>query len=115
MIIAMHALVYSRDADSARAFLRDALKLNSVDAGGGWPIFAAPPTELAVHPIEHGHAPELYLICDEINSTIAELEAQGAKATHPVSDQGWGLVTTLRIPGDIEIGLYEPRHKLAVL
>jgi catechol 2,3-dioxygenase-like lactoylglutathione lyase family enzyme len=114
MIIAVHALMYSKNADAARAFFRDTLKLKFVDAGGGWPIFALPPTEIAVHPTENEHAPELYLMCDDVQKTVAELRAKGVEILKPVEDQGYGLVTSIRIPGNIEFGLYEPRHKLAV-
>jgi predicted enzyme related to lactoylglutathione lyase len=111
MIIALHALLYSRDADAARAFFQDTLKFKSVDAGDGWLIFAMPPTELAVHPTDTDHGPELYFMCDDVARTVAELETKGAKATRPITDQGYGLVTSIRIPGGIELGLYEPRHK----
>ena len=113
MIIAVHALLYSRNADAARAFFQDTLELPSVDAGGGWPIFALPPSEIAVHPTESEHEPELYLVCDNVEKTVAELRVKGVEILKPVSDQGWGLVTSIRIPGNIELGLYEPRHKLA--
>ena len=108
MITGMHALIYSRHAEKIQQFLRD-VGLQSVDAGEGWPIFAAPPTELAVHPTEGDSSHELYFICDDVNATISELQKRGASAT-PVQDRGWGLVTTLTLPGGEEIGLYEARH-----
>lgn len=111
MITAVHALLYSRNAVAARTFFRDALKLKSVDAGDGWLIFALPPTELAVHPTHANAAPELYFMCDDITRTVAELESSGAKVLGPVSEQPYGLVTSIRIPGGVELGLYEPRHK----
>ena len=114
MIIAVHALLYTRQAEIARTFFRDTLKLKSVDAGGGWPIFALPPTELAVHPSDGEQAPELYLVCDDVDRTVEELRAKGVEILRPISDQGWGRVTSIRIPGNVELGLYEPRHKLAV-
>jgi len=43
MISGIHALIFSHDADATRAFLRDVLGLDHVDAGGGWLIFALPP------------------------------------------------------------------------
>lgn len=114
MIIAVHALLYSRQAEAARTFLRDTLKLKFVDAGGGWPIFALPPTEIAVHPTDDAHPPELYLMCDDIEQTVAELRAKGVEILRPISNQGWGRVTAIRIADDVELGLYEPRHPLAV-
>jgi predicted enzyme related to lactoylglutathione lyase len=114
MIIGVHALLYSRDAQRVRAFFRDALELKSVDSGDGWLIFALPPTELAVHPTHTEHGPELYLMCDDIERTLAELEKHGVTRTRPVTNQGWGLVTSLKIPGGLEMGIYEPRHATAI-
>lgn len=88
-IIGMHAILYSRDAEADRAFFRDGLGLTSVDAGGGWLIFAAPPSELAVHPDESNGKHELYLMCDDIRAEIARLAGKGV-ACGPVSDQGLG-------------------------
>ena len=112
MITGMHTIVYAADADAARAFFRDVLGLSNVDAGEGWLIFRAPPAELAVHP--GGEAHELYLMCDDITQTVAELTEKGVEFTTPVADRGWGLLTTLRIPGGGTLGLYEPRHPTAI-
>jgi hypothetical protein len=49
MIIGAHIMIQSRDDGADKAFLADVLKLSSVDAGGGFPIFGVPPTEVAVH------------------------------------------------------------------
>lgn len=110
MITGAHAIVFSTEAEQARAFLRDVLGFDSVDAGGGWLIFALPPAELAVHPTESEPKHELYLMCDDVHATVAELTAKGARFTRPVSDEGFGLATALQIPGGGELGLYEPRH-----
>ena len=112
MITGAHAIVYSRDADADRAFFRDVLGFPSVDAGGGWLIFALPPAELAAHPADAGGRHELYLMCDEIEATVAGLEAKGVEFTRPVSDEGFGLLTSLKLPGGGELGLYEPRHPI---
>ena len=112
MITGAHAILYSADADADRAFLRDVLGFPSVDAGGGWLIFALPPAELAAHPSEAGGRHELYLMCDDIESTVAELEGKGVEFVRPVSDQGYGLLTSIGLPGGGELGLYEPRHPL---
>ena len=110
MITGAHAILYSSDADADREFVRDVLGFDSVDAGGGWLIFALPPAELAVHPAPAGGPLELYLMCDEIETTVRELEAKGVDFTRPVSDEGWGLLTAIRLPGGGELGLYQPQH-----
>ena len=112
MITGAHAIVYSSDADADRAFFRDVLGFPSVDAGGGWLIFALPPAELAAHPADEGGRHELYLMCDEISETVAGLQAKGVEFTGPVSDEGFGLLTSLKLPGGGELGLYEPRHPI---
>jgi predicted enzyme related to lactoylglutathione lyase len=109
MITGVHAILFTPDAEGVRAFLRDTLELRSVDAGGGWLIFGLPPAELAAHPGEE-LGTQLYLMCDDIEATTAELEAKGVELTRPVSDEGWGLVTAIALPGGGELGLYEPRH-----
>jgi predicted enzyme related to lactoylglutathione lyase len=113
MITAVHTLVYADDPEQARAFFRDVLGWPHVDAGGGWLIFRAPPTEIAVHPAD-GNKHELYLMCDDIEATMAELEAKGVEFTGPPSDEGWGLLTALRVPGGGELGIYQVKHPVAV-
>jgi catechol 2,3-dioxygenase-like lactoylglutathione lyase family enzyme len=111
MITGAHTVLFSRDADADRTFFRDVLGFPSVDAGGGWLIFRLPPAEAAFHPSDDGAGRhELYLMCDDVHATVADLEAKGVVLTRPVSDEGWGLVTALRLPGGGELALYEPRH-----
>jgi predicted enzyme related to lactoylglutathione lyase len=114
MIAGTHVLIYADDAEATRAFLRDILGWENVDAGDGWLIFALPATELGVHPADDGrpsgtHA--LSLMCHDIEDTVAQLEAKGAEFTMPVTDAGYGLVTHMVVPGGGEIGLYQPKHK----
>jgi catechol 2,3-dioxygenase-like lactoylglutathione lyase family enzyme len=111
----MHAVLYTTDADADRAFFRDVLELTAVDAGGGWLIFALPPAELAAHPADENGRHELYLMCDDINATVGELSVRGADIAGPVTDEGFGLVTAIRLPGGGELGLYEPRHTSPLL
>jgi hypothetical protein len=106
----MHAIVFSPAAAEVRAFFADVLGMPSVDAGGGWPIFALPPAELAVHPDYGGTRHELYLMCDDIGATLAELTARGAEVARDVSDQGWGLLAAIRLPDGSELPVYQPRH-----
>ena len=109
MITGMHTIIYSRDAEADRVFLRQVLGLRAVDIGGGWLIFAAPPTELAVHPDERNGRHEIYLMCDDVAAEMDRLGAHGVECT-PVTDEGWGLLTSLRLPGGGTLGLYEPLH-----
>ena len=115
MINGTHAIIYCQDAEKARAFFRDVLKFDSVDAGQGWLIFAMPPAEMGVHPAEGTeHRHELYFMCDDVKKTVEELKSKGVEFATEISDQGWGLLTTLKIPGGGEIGLYQPRHPSAI-
>jgi len=113
MFIGAHTIMFSRQADELRAFFRDVLELESVDAGGGWLIFALPPAELAVHPDEGATRHELYLVCDDIEATRKKLEAKGVEFTQPVTDQRWGLLTAIRLPDGSELGIYQPKHPTA--
>ena len=108
MIKWVHAIIYSRNAEADRAFFRDVLGFPSVDAGGGWLIFATPPAEVACHPGSNGKH-ELYLMCDDVKTEVARLTDKGI-ACGPVSDEGWGLLSSVRLPGGGDLGLYEPRH-----
>jgi predicted enzyme related to lactoylglutathione lyase len=110
----VHAIIYAHDAESVRAFFKDTLGLASVDAGAGWLIFALPPAELAAHPADGESHHELYLMCDDIRATVDELESKGVEFSTPVSDAGWGLLTSFKLPGGGEFGLYEPRHPTAL-
>jgi catechol 2,3-dioxygenase-like lactoylglutathione lyase family enzyme len=110
MITGVHAVIFTTDAEADRAFFRDVLELRSVDAGGGWLIFALPPAELAAHPGDEDSHHELYLMCDDVHATVEELKTKGVEFSRSVSDEGFGLVTAIRLPGGGEVGLYEPRH-----
>jgi predicted enzyme related to lactoylglutathione lyase len=110
VITGVHAIVFSPDAEKVRAFFADVLNLPSADAGAGWLIFALPPAELAVHPTDSGSRHELYLMCDDIHATLAELRAKGVEVARDVSDQGWGLLAAIRLPDGSEFPIYQPRH-----
>jgi catechol 2,3-dioxygenase-like lactoylglutathione lyase family enzyme len=112
MIAGAHTILYADDVDAARAFFRDVLELDCVDAGRGWLIFALPPGELACHPTNDpvGGVTELFLMCPDVAATRAELERRGVEFVAPITDAGFGRLTRLRVPGFGELGLYEPRH-----
>jgi predicted enzyme related to lactoylglutathione lyase len=109
MITGAHAIVFSPQAEKVRAFFADTIGLSSVDAGGGWLIFALPPAELAVHPGTLGQH-QLYLMCDDIQATLADLRGKGVEVAQDVADRGWGLLATIRLPDGSEFPIYEPRH-----
>jgi hypothetical protein len=110
LITGAHAIIHSPDADGVRALLRDVLELPSVDAGGGWLIFALPPAEIAAHPTDGAGHHELYLMCDDIHTTVAELAAKGVRFRRPIAEERWGSVAAIALPGGGELGLYEPKH-----
>jgi catechol 2,3-dioxygenase-like lactoylglutathione lyase family enzyme len=110
MIDAVHSILFARDAEAARAFLGDVLGLRSVDAGGGWLIFALPPAELAVHPTDGEPSHELYLMTGDLDATLAELRGKGVTIAREPSDEGWGVLASVEVPGFGPLGVYEPRH-----
>ena len=113
MIFGSHVIVYSKDAEADRRFLKDVLGLPSVDAGHGWLIFALPPAEVAVHPDGVGNRAELYFMSDDLEAEIAALQAKGVECS-PVHNERWGSVTMIPLPGGGEAGLYQPKHKTAL-
>ncbi len=112
MINGSHVILFSADANADRTFFAEVLGHPHVDAGGGWLIFRLPPAELAVHPAEEpGH--ELYFMCDDLDTTVRDLEARGVEFVQEVAEERWGRVTRIRLPSGSEIGLYQPRHPRA--
>lgn len=112
MIIGAHSIIYTKDAEADRAFLRDVFGFKSVDAGEGWLIFALPPGEVGVHPSDENNVHELYLMTDDVAADVARLDQAGV-ACDAVVDRGWGLITAVPLPGGGKLGLYQPRHPLA--
>ena len=110
MISGAHAIIYSQDADADRAFFRDVLGLGNIDLGGGWLVFALPPSEIAFHPSETSNKHEIYLMCEDIASFSSRVSAHGVKCTE-VKDEGWGLLSSVTLPGGGVIGVYEPKHE----
>ena len=112
MVFGAHLVVFSLDAEADRSFLAEILGLNSVDAGGGWLIFAMPPAEVGVHPAD---APrhEMALMCDDLDATMAELHAKGVEFRGEPEMQGWGRAVTMVLPGALDMMLYQPRHPVA--
>ena len=110
MIKGVHAMFYAPNADELRAFLRDKLQLKYTDVGDGWLIFDVPEGEVGCHPADkqfHG----ISFFCDDVHRTIDELKGRGVEFAGPVTDQGWGLVTTMRLPGGMDVELYQPKYQ----
>ncbi len=112
MISGAHVVIYSKNAEADRAFFRDFLGFPSVDAGGGWLIFALPPAEIACHPAAENDRHEVYFTCDDVAATVKSLQERTVKC-EAVKDVGWGLLTYFFLPGGGRVGLYQPRHPLA--
>lgn len=109
MISGAHSIIYSTSPEADRAFLRDVLGLPHVDVGDGWLIFGLPPAEVAVHPSEQNDIHEFYLICQDVNVFVADMQQRGI-GCGPVRDEGWGLLTQVTLPGGGQLGVYQPRH-----
>jgi len=112
MISGAHMIIYTTNEEADRAFFRDVLRFPSVDAGEGWLIFALPPAEIAFHPAEENGKHEIYLTCEDVAATIRILKKHKIKCD-PVTDQRWGLLTHLTLPGGGRLGLYQPKHPVA--
>ncbi len=113
MINGAHVIIYSQDADADRAFIRDVLGFAGVDAGGGWLIFRLPPAEVAVHPTEGQPCHELYFMCEDLNALLGDLAERDVEVTSGPSDQGWGVLASIRLPSGADLSVYQPRHPVA--
>jgi hypothetical protein len=118
-ITGAHVLLYTAEPEALRDVLRDVFGFQHVDAGEGWLIFGLPPAELGIHPAEgptfaSGVRHQLTLMCDDIATTVQELSSKGIDVRGEPVDEGWGVTTTLVLPGSVEIMLYEPHHPTAI-
>ena len=113
-ITGAHVLLFSPEAEAVRATLRDAIGWDFVDAHDGWLIFALPPAELGVHPSDSQTGLELWLICDDLDATVAELREAGIEFTGDPTEEDFGRWARLRLPGGVGMPLYEPKHALAI-
>jgi predicted enzyme related to lactoylglutathione lyase len=115
VIVGAHVLLWSPDAEPVREFFRDVLGLPVEGSMSEWPLFALGPAEAAMHPTttrEPGFL--MYLLCDDFEQTVAEIQSRGGELSRPVSDEGWGMVAWFRLPDGGELPIYEPRHKTAL-
>ena len=115
MITGVHTMFYSSKAEELRAFIRDKLGFSYSDVGEGWLIFNLPEADMGCHPVEEGDGKrsgthDVSFYCDDIESTVADLRARGVEFTGPVSDEGYGFVTHFKMPGEVEVQLFQPRY-----
>jgi hypothetical protein len=118
-IIGAHVLLYSPEPEALRAVFRDVFGFKYVDAGEGWLIFALPPAEIGVHPAEgptyeSGTRHQFSLMCDDIHATVRDLRAKGIDVQGEPTDEGYGIIVMLNLPGGVQVQLYEPRHPMAI-
>jgi len=113
-ITGAHVLLYSSAPEALRATLQDAFGWSGVDAGEGWLILALPPAEIGVHPTNDAPKHMLSLMCDDLETTTAELRAKGIRFVGEVEDEPWGIAATMLLPGNVELQLYQPRHATAI-
>jgi predicted enzyme related to lactoylglutathione lyase len=118
-ITGVHALLYTSEPEAVRAIFRDVFGFKHVEAGGGWLIFALPPAELGIHPaegqtFESSVRHQLSFMCDDIDATVTDLRSKGVEVRGKPHDEGYGITTTVVLPGGVDVVLYEPRHPTAI-
>lgn len=109
MIRGLHAMFFTPKAEEVRAFLRDKLGLAYNDTGGGWLIFDMNEAEIGCHPAETSYQ-GISFYCDDIHATVAQMKERGVEFTSDIREQEWGLVTSFRMPGGIDVDLYQPKY-----
>jgi len=109
MINGGHVVIYTKDAEADRAFFKNVLKFPYIDAHGGWLLFKLPPSEAAFHPSDENGTHELFLMTDDLEAEMKALKTAGVACEEP-SQQSWGRLTRLTLPGGGRLGLYQPRH-----
>ncbi len=110
MINGGHVVLYSKDAEADKTFIRDVLKFPYIDVHNGWLIFKLPPSELAVHPSNENNRHEFFLMTDNLDAELAALKQSNVAFEEP-SHQAWGRLTRIHLPGGGHLGLYQPRHQ----
>jgi hypothetical protein len=113
-ILGAHVIVYSKQADADRKFLAELFGTKGADAGGGWMIYALPPAEIAVHPGDEGNTHELYVMVDDVEAFVVAMKKKKV-ACDPVSDQRWGMLTSIALPSGGKLGVYQPKHASPII
>jgi predicted enzyme related to lactoylglutathione lyase len=115
-ITGIHGLLYTSEPEALREVLRDVFGWDYVEAQPGWLIFKLPPAELGVHPVMDNGSPmhQISFMCDDLDATIAELRDHGIEIRGEPKNEGFGITTTVVLPGGVDVMLYEPRHPTAI-
>ena len=115
MITGVHTMFYSSEVEALRALIRDKLGFPCTDVGGGWLIFDLPGAELGCHPTGPGNAPSgthyISFTCDDIETTVADLQSRGVEFEDAIVDVGYGLAIHFTMPGDVQVELYQPNYR----
>ena len=95
--------------------VRDKLGFSFTAVGQGWLIFDLPEADMGCHPTDgekdvKSGTPDISFYCDDIHKTVAELKSRGVEFVGDVKDQGYGLVTQFKMPGDLIVDLYQPSY-----
>jgi len=117
-ITGAHVVLYTSEPEKVRAIFRDVFGWKHLDVGDGWLIFRLPPAELGVHPAEGptyeaGTRHLFTLMCDDLTRTMTELKSKGIAIPGEPEDEGWGITVMMKLPGGLEVMLYQPRHPVA--
>lgn len=105
MITGAHSIIYSKDAEVDRNFLRDAS--SSATSTSATARSSSGCRRRASREKNDEH--EFYLMCDDIEAFVAEMKEHKISC-EPVNDQGWGLLSQLHLPGGGKLGVYQARH-----
>ncbi len=116
MIRGVHSMFYTSKPEELRAFLRDKLGFRATDIGHGWLLFDVQEADMGCHPAEpedgnQSGTHSISFYCDDIEKTVAELKFKGVEFTQGISDEGFGLVTHFKVPGDFTVQLYQPQYE----
>ena len=113
MISGVHLMLYTAAAEEVRAFFREVLEFEAVDAVGGWWIMGLLPGEMGVHPAERDARWDLYLMTDDLDAAVEKLRAKGVECGER-QQADWGVLTSVPLPNGGAVGLYQPAHPSAL-
>ena len=116
MIRGVHTMFYSSEPEALRAFLRDKLGFPYSDVGEGWLIFDLPEADMGCHPADPDAGPLRDCTTSRSIATTSRRRSRscdraGSSSPTRSPTRGYGLVTHFKMPGDVEVQLYQPRYE----